>query len=750
MKLRIALTCFCAFILLVFGEKKLYKYDATLQPVKAKALTNKNKKTSLNTLKKEIAKPDLQVISSDDNGVKLFLQINGFQIDEVVVKNMVFHKLSFPESQKSAYAGNPELPCLTTWVIVPYGVEVGYTLEQNQVAYETGFTCYPSQDFRAIFDNTEKPPFVMDEKVYNTNTFFPMNRVLISKPFIFRGVRMVKVSMFPIQFNPAKKQLAIQEKMDIHLTYEGKIDYDQTKKAYENLNEYYGWPIIDKCCNNGDILSELAPYPIYARVEAKTRYLIITHDDFYDEVVPLAEWKTRKGLKAEIVRTLSLSTSPDTGHIAQCIRDKYTESIGFLSYVLLVGDAPDFIPTAIGSNHPEVLHCRPYGYIHEDDPATDMYYTTLFGNDMVPDLYIGRLPVKTAPEAAVVIDKILDYEMSPDTSRNWPGDVLLATVKEEGRTFFDFTMWLRDFLIANAKTPYLVIDSIPPDPGITDIVIDRINAGVGIIHHYDHGNSNNGRNCDWDGYSTDAFDGWKHPPFHVEDIPSLTNATQLPVMININCRTGWFDGDECDCQGEAMLKSAGSGAVGFIGASRVSYEGYTDEFSRSIWRGMYPDYDSVPGFGPTYCLGELLLLGKIGMQNNFIYTEGAGYSDLYIPKKDTVSLEEFNLLGDPEMPLLTQRAYPMTVKYTQTIPRTRTKIYVTVFQETWIGGIYERWPIQKARVCLHREGKLHAVNYTDINGKVKFSGLTLSAGEILVTVTRHNYYPHLGEITVTP
>ena len=34
------------------------------------------------------------------------------------------------------------------------------------------------------------------------------------------------------------------------------------------------------------------------------RYLIITYDDYYNALIPLAEWKTRKGLKAKIVRAI--------------------------------------------------------------------------------------------------------------------------------------------------------------------------------------------------------------------------------------------------------------------------------------------------------------------------------------------------------------------------------------------------------------------------------------------------------------
>jgi len=36
--------------------------------------------------------------------------------------------------------------------------------------------------------------------------------------------------------------------------------------------------------------------------EVGARYLIITHDNYYEALQPLAEWKTQKGMKAKIVK----------------------------------------------------------------------------------------------------------------------------------------------------------------------------------------------------------------------------------------------------------------------------------------------------------------------------------------------------------------------------------------------------------------------------------------------------------------
>lgn len=41
------------------------------------------------------------------------------------------------------------------------------------------------------------------------------------------------------------------------------------------------------------------------------RYLIITHDNFYNIVKPLAEWKNRTGMKCRIARLSEIGSSAD-------------------------------------------------------------------------------------------------------------------------------------------------------------------------------------------------------------------------------------------------------------------------------------------------------------------------------------------------------------------------------------------------------------------------------------------------------
>ena len=57
-------------------------------------------------------------------------------------------------------------------------------------------------------------------------------------------------------------------------------------------------------------------------------------------------------------------------------------------------------------------------FLGEFDPwigetASDNRYVTISGDDILPDMYIGRLPANNASETTAMVNKILSYEQNP-------------------------------------------------------------------------------------------------------------------------------------------------------------------------------------------------------------------------------------------------------------------------------------------------------------------------------------------------
>lgn len=147
--------------------------------------------------------------------------------------------------------------------------------------------------------------------------------------------------------------------------------------------------------------------------------------------------------------------------------------------------------------------------------------------DYRPDIAVGRWPVSTPEEVALVADKTIAYE-----SR-----VLAAPAAEARRAgFIAVGGWvdsrgLMDTLAAELAGPWQITrryysDAARPatnPPPNHEQVSQLLNAGVDLLVHAGHGQA----------------DAWEQC-LSVRDLDHITNATRLPVVISAGCSTAYF------------------------------------------------------------------------------------------------------------------------------------------------------------------------------------------------------------------
>ncbi|MGB3478267.1 MAG: C25 family cysteine peptidase, partial [bacterium] len=130
--------------------------------------------------------------------------------------------------------------------------------------------------------------------------------------------------------------------------------------------------------------------------EIGAHYLIIAHDDYYDILKPLAQWKTQKGIKAKIVKTSDIGS--DSTQIRNFIVSAYNTWQIRPEYMLLVGN-DDQVPFPRMVQHTWICN-------------SDNYYTNVTGdfhNEIIP----GRFWVNDTDEVKTVVAKVLGYERIP-------------------------------------------------------------------------------------------------------------------------------------------------------------------------------------------------------------------------------------------------------------------------------------------------------------------------------------------------
>ncbi len=162
-------------------------------------------------------------------------------------------------------------------------------------------------------------------------------------------------------------------------------------------------------------------------------YIVITHKNFYDQIMPLVNWRAASGLRTAVVKVDDIYDEFNNGLVdPSAIHDFLEYAYNNWQrpapvYVVLVGDGNydprNYLGTGEATYIPAYLEQVDL-YIGET--ASDNRYVTVSGSDNLPDLFIGRLPVKTSAEATAVVSKILAYEANM-TPESWSDDVEFVT-----------------------------------------------------------------------------------------------------------------------------------------------------------------------------------------------------------------------------------------------------------------------------------------------------------------------------------
>ncbi len=153
---------------------------------------------------------------------------------------------------------------------------------------------------------------------------------------------------------------------------------------------------------------------------------------------------------------------------------------------LLADSRPNFIPSI-------PYHAYTYG-----QSASDNNIVTVNGNDLVPDLAIGRISIETLDEGEVIIQKLSSYP--GDNSKKWKQNVLLVASGQDNadelvHNFNDECFFLEDtYLNPNGLTATKVF-RYPNKPrqypfqGDGPEIRAAFNDGAVIANYYGHGGS---------------------------------------------------------------------------------------------------------------------------------------------------------------------------------------------------------------------------------------------------------------------
>jgi microcystin-dependent protein len=642
-----------------------------------------------------------------------------------MVGDIEFTQVDVPQWGSEGTIGRPELPVYRTSYAVPENceIEVSYTI-QGETDLGEGYLVYPMQ---APKEESAAPSidFVYDADFYKNSEVSQTDVFWVSDPLIAGDNYSIALEFRPFQYDVLQGDISYVTGIDYEITFHEKA----ADSAQSPLDAESNFLI------SGGIQGE-------ALSAADADYLIITADPFYEEIMPLAQWKQDKGYRTYTAKMSDIG-STDV-EIKAFIQAAYDADPVKPQYVLLVGD------------HENV----PSHYVQGAFWTSDYEYSLTAGDDIFADLAVGRLPGETEEQISIMVKRSLGYELTPDLG-DWYYDALLAGQFQDidhngaadhmfmedinraadflGGDFgyyadpetFDLGYTIHTDRVWDAEPDSLLSyggwdypgridrpDSVPdawknlPDEGVTNV----INAGASLVMHRGHGST----------------DGWSQPSFATSDVHGLTNADATPFVFSLNCSSGMFDTG--DSFAEAWLRNDQGGAVAYVGAQSTSYSGYNDALFVGILDAMWNDYDSSwssTRYDTGYRVGDVMNYARDRVLDGYGVNDGTAVATARL----------FNVLGDPELMLRTEAPSVLSVTNSNSVAMdAATDFNVTVSQD---GAV-----VAGAMVAISSsESSDYWVGETDENGQVVFTGLTTRvAGAYDVVVTGHNAIPFLGTL----
>lgn len=354
-------------------------------------------------------------------------------------------------------------------------------------------------------------------------------------------------------------------------------------------------------------------------------YVIITHKDFWAEAGQLAQWRDYDFTVA-LVDVQQVYDQFNGGSMsAEAIHDflahAYKEWTPKPEYVVLFGDG------SLDMRHyRDTFNTYIPPYLAYVDPglgetAADNRFVTLEGNDLVPDMHLGRLPANTPAEARAMVDKIFAYE-NPALYRTGAWNTLFVSDNWEtgDGNFYAYSDAIADELVPQAS--YVVtkayLDS--PDPNATCDTVecrDRITStlnqpGTLFLSYVGHA----------------SRDVWAAEALMDKTLLStLTNGPCLPVALPMTCYEGSFHDPTISSLAEAAVRMPVHGFIASWSATGFGLPAGHDYLEKGVVEALL--INGVERLGPATTYGKQYLADHA--------TPGA-YDDLF---------DTYILIGDP-------------------------------------------------------------------------------------------------------
>ena len=240
------------------------------------------------------------------------------------------------------------------------------------------------------------------------------------------------------------------------------------------------------------------------------------------------------------------------------------------------------------------------------------------------DIAVGRLPVKNLDEAKAVIDKIINYDISPNTLGDWRVRLAFVGDDEDGSVHSEQADDVSNLVASEHKVfnhDKILFDAFQQEstpggqryPDATDAINQNLFKGVLTLNYLGHGGGG----------------GWaQERVLRTQHIVDWDNFDKLPLIVTATCSFTGYDEPNYVTAGEMSFLNGKGGGIGLFTTVRAVYSSQNKQLTDAVFRNIFDRQAN----GDIYTIGDISILAKneIG---------------------DSENKRKFALIGDPSQKL---------------------------------------------------------------------------------------------------
>lgn len=649
-------------------------------------------------------KTSLVLTGKSDLKLQLTNTVGFIKFAFVETEKGTFARIKINHYAKSQVVGEPELPVRGRLIEIPQDATPqitikGYDVKEYKLSdYGVPYKLIPCQGPQSKCGAATD--FIWNKDSYRADSFTDTKLVTVDVLGQMRAVRIARLNINPVQYNPVKNTIRVYENLSFEITFVGAnlAKTNDLKRRY--YSPYFETTYKAALLNYSHPASRdtLTHYPV--------KYAIVADRMFESQLQPFIEWKTKKGFTVTVGYTDVIgNTKEDIKSWLQFLYAFGTDEDPAPSFALFVGDIAQVAVWNNGNGVTDRNSCE-------------------FTNDLFPEMYYGRFSAEDSLQLQPYIDKTLEYEQYTMPNPAFLDSVVMIAGVDSGHGH-DWGNGQINYGTINyfneAHDLYSHTYLYPESGSHSADIIQNISNGVSFANYTAHGSPN----------------GWYDPSFTISDIPTLQNFHKYGLLIGNCCSTSEF---QTDCFAEELLRAKHKGALGYIGGSNSTY--WDEDYYFGVGVGTISENP------PTY---EQTGLGNY---DRAFHDHGEPYADWHTTMDQQVfagnlavsesgsTAEEYywdiyNLMGDPSLMIYYSQADEMTVTAPASILIGATSINVTAAPYSY--------------VALSMDGNLKAAVLADSlgNAELTFDPFTVP-GTADFVVTGQNYQPYISTIEVIP